>query len=200
MPLSRAHCLLRRLLQILTAQYRRREPTCPVRFHPARVPGTLSRTETRASCAVPLGHGLSPAKGTRAPSAVPLGGGINSVTGYALLAPPSSTMAGEAALHVLKRGFRSLGYTFDDRNTRSVCRSPRPWSKQAKGTRASSAVPLSRGINSATGYVFLALPPSTMAREPALHAPLPPATPRGAMGLLLQCVVPLSERVHPSSP
>ena len=99
LPLLRAHGFLPRLLQILTAQYRRREPTCPVRFHPARVPGTLSRTETRASCAVPLGHGLSPAKGTRAPSAVPLCRGVNSATGYAFQTPPPSTMGREPTLH-----------------------------------------------------------------------------------------------------
>ena len=37
LPLVRAHGLLRRLLQILTAQYRQREPTCRARFPSARV-------------------------------------------------------------------------------------------------------------------------------------------------------------------
>ena len=61
----------------------------------------------------------------------------------------------------------------------------------ANGTRAHSAVPLSSGINSAT------TPPSSMAMEPALHAPLPPVTRRAAMRLLRRRVALLSERVHP---
>ena len=47
------------------------------------------------------------------------------------------------------------------------------------------------------GYAFQTPPPSTMAREPALHAPLPPATRRAAMRLLQRRVALLSERVHP---
>ena len=41
----------------------------------------ISKKGTRASCAVPIGHGPSSAKGTRANIAVPLSRGINSVTG-----------------------------------------------------------------------------------------------------------------------
>ena len=77
LPMLRAHGVLRRLLQILMAQYRRREPACRGRFPFARV----STTGTRASCAVLLGNGPNPAKRTRAPSAVPLSRGINSATG-----------------------------------------------------------------------------------------------------------------------
>ena len=39
---------------------------------------------TRASCAVPIGHGPSSAKGTHAHSAVPLSRGINSATGVCI--------------------------------------------------------------------------------------------------------------------
>ena len=58
-------------------------------------------------------------------------------------------------------------------NARFQRRSPRPWSEFDDGNRASSAVSVSRGINSAMGYALQTPPPSTMAREPALCA-LPP--------------------------
>ena len=61
LPLLRAHGLLRRLSQNLTVQYRRRKPVSSARFPSARV-----QFRTRASCAVPLSHGLSSTKGTRA--------------------------------------------------------------------------------------------------------------------------------------
>ena len=47
------------------------------------------------------------------------------------------------------------------------------------------------------GYPFDALAPSTMAREPAFHALIPPDTPRAAMRMLLRRVPLLSELVHP---
>ena len=46
------------------------------------------------------------------------------------------------------------------------------------------------------GHAFQAPPPSTMAREPALHAPLPSATRHAAMRLMLRRVALLSERIH----
>ena len=80
------------------------------------------------------------------------------------------------------------------------------------GTRASCAVllghgqrrepalpapfPLATASVRRRGYVFQAPPPSKMAREPALQAPLGPATRRAAMRLLLRRVALLSERVH----
>ena len=110
-----------------------------------------------------------------------------------------------------QRGSPQPGYNFDEGNTRLVRRSHQPWfefgegnprsqrrSPQRRGTHAQSAVPLSRGINSTMEVrVSNAPPPSTMAREPALDAPLPPATRRAAMGLLRRRVALLSERVHP---
>ena len=65
-------------------------------------------------------------------------------------------------------------------NPRSKRRSPQPRHKFDDG-----------------GTRFKRPPPSTMAREPALDAPLPPATRRAAMGLLRRRVALLSERVHP---
>ena len=47
------------------------------------------------------------------------------------------------------------------------------------------------------GDAFQTPPPSTMAREPALHAPLPSATRRAATRMLQRRVALLSERVHP---
>ena len=79
LPLFRAHGHLSRLSHIFMVQYRRREPASPTRFPSIRV--QISTTGTRASCAIPVGHGPSSATGTHANSAVPLSRGINSAMG-----------------------------------------------------------------------------------------------------------------------
>jgi len=79
LPLFRAHGHLSRLSHIFIVQYRRREPASPTRFPSIRV--QISTTGTRASCAIPVGHGPSSATGTHANSAVPLSRGINSAMG-----------------------------------------------------------------------------------------------------------------------
>ena len=76
-PPLRAHGLLRRLLQILTMQYRRREPVCLPWFPSA---GVQFRRREHAPRAPFLGHGPSSAKGTHPHSAVPLSRSINSAT------------------------------------------------------------------------------------------------------------------------
>ena len=78
LPLFLSHGLQRRLLHILTMQYRRREQMSPARFPST---GEISTKGTRASCAVPIGYGPSSAKGTHAHSGVTLSRGINSATG-----------------------------------------------------------------------------------------------------------------------
>ena len=79
LPLLRAHGRVRRLLQILTVQYRREGTSVASAVSLSQ--GTIPTKGTRASCAVLLGHGPNSAKGTRAHSAVPLSRGINSATG-----------------------------------------------------------------------------------------------------------------------
>ena len=97
LPLFRAHGHLGRLSHIFMVQCRRREPASPTRFPSIRV--QISTTGTRASCAIPVGHGPSSATGTHANSAVPLSRGINSAMGGdAFQTPPPSTMAREPAL------------------------------------------------------------------------------------------------------
>ena len=90
-----------------------------------------------------------------------------------------------------------------------------PGTTSTKGTRASCAVPIGHGPSwrrepvltapfpSAAaqirrrGDAFQTPSPSTMARAPALHAPIPSATRRAAMRVLQRRVALLSERVHP---
>ena len=78
-PLSRAHGLLRRLLTILKAWYRRRELALRAWFPPARY--VFPTIRTRAPSDAPLGRGLSSAMRTRASSAVSLSRGVNSAMG-----------------------------------------------------------------------------------------------------------------------
>ena len=70
-------------------------------------------------------------------------------------------------------------------------------SNSAEGTCAHRDVSLSCSINSATGVCASSEPPSTMAREPTLHAPLTTATGRSAMKLLVRRVALLNGRVRP---
>ena len=61
-------------------------------------------------------------------------------------------------------------FCFDGQNARFQRRSTRSWSEFGDKNRASRAVYLRRGINSAMGHALQTPPPSTMAREPALCA------------------------------
>ena len=79
LPLSRAHGILRRLLLIPRAQYRRQEPALRVRFSSARVQFRRREHALRAPFPSTLVQVL--ARGTRAFSAVLLSPGINSAMG-----------------------------------------------------------------------------------------------------------------------
>ena len=96
-----------------------------------------------------------------------------------------------------QRGSRQPRYNFDEGSTRLVSRSPRPWCDFGEANPHSQRRSPRRAEIRRWGYAFRTPPPSTMAREPALHAPLPPATRRAAMRLLRRRVTVLSERVHP---
>ena len=65
--------------------------------------------------------------------------------------PPAGTSASSVAPPQPGIFFFLLFFFFDGKNARFQRRSPRPWSELGDGNRASSAISLSRGINSAMG-------------------------------------------------
>ena len=90
------------------------------------------------------------------------------------------------------------GSIFDEGNTRLARRSHRPWSEFGeRHPRSQRRSPQPRHRFMDGGTRFKRTPPSTIAREPAIHAPLPPATRRAPMRMFGRRVILPSERVHP---
>ena len=105
-----------------------------------------------------------------------------------------STGEGNQRAH---RGSPQPGYNFDEGNTRLVRRSSVIVRVRRREPTLTAPFPSAAAEIRRRRYTFQTPPPSTMARQPALHAPLLSATSCAVMSLLRRLVALQRERVHP---